>query len=101
MGWTAARNELSVEGWALFAILFFWQLPHFLAIAWIYREDYARAGFAMLPVLDPAGERTSRQAISHTLGLLPISLCPALFGIAGVVYFSGALLLGLIFLWFA
>ena len=58
MGWTAARNELSVEGWALFAILFFWQIPHFLAIAWLYREEYAKAGFVMLPAVDPAGERT-------------------------------------------
>src|SRR6202521_2847438 len=64
MGWTAARGELSGGGWALFAILAFWQLPHFLAIAWIYREEYARAGFRMLPVIDPDGHRTGRQAIS-------------------------------------
>src|SRR5437899_4752751 len=62
MGWTAARNELSIQGWTLFAILAFWQLPHFLAIAWMYREDYARAGFKMLPVIDPDGHRTGRQA---------------------------------------
>src|SRR2546423_8733790 len=65
MGWTAARGELSSEGWALFAILAFWQLPHFLAIAWIYRDEYARAGFQMLPVIDPEGHRTSRQAVCH------------------------------------
>ena len=76
MGWTAARGEVTGEGWALFAILFFWQLPHFLAIAWMYREDYARAGFVMLPVADPTGARTGKQALSHTLGLLPVSLCP-------------------------
>src|SRR5262245_43945519 len=101
MGWTAARGELSGEGWALFAILAFWQLPHFLAIAWIYRDEYARAGFKMLPVLDPQGHRTGRQAVSHTLGLLPVSLCPFLFGMTGPVYLVGALLLGVTFLWFA
>src|SRR3954470_8611786 len=86
MGWAAARNEVSGGGWALFAILFFWQLPHFFAIAWIYREEYARAGFVMLPVIDPEGERTGRQAISHTLGLLPISLTPYVFHLAGPIY---------------
>jgi protoheme IX farnesyltransferase len=101
MGWTAARGELSGEGWSLFAILAFWQLPHFLAIAWIYREEYAKAGFVMLPVLDPEGHRTARQAVSHTLGLIPISLCPFLFKLAGPIYLVGALILGLIFLWFA
>jgi protoheme IX farnesyltransferase len=101
MGWTAARGELSSEGWALFAILAFWQLPHFLAIAWIYRDEYANAGFKMLPVIDPQGHRTGRQAVSHTLGLLPISLCPFLFRMTGAVYLIGALALGLAFLWFA
>ncbi|PYK63292.1 MAG: protoheme IX farnesyltransferase [Verrucomicrobia bacterium] len=99
MGWTAAGGEINVEGWSLFAILFFWQLPHFLAIAWIYREDYAKAGFAMLPVFDPDGQHTSRQAVSHTLGLLPISLCPFLFGLEGTVYLTGALVLSLGFVW--
>ena len=101
MGWTAARGQLTAEGWALFAILAFWQLPHFLAIAWIYREEYAKAGFQMLPVIDPQGHRTGRQAVSHTLGLLPVSLCPFLFKLAGPVYLTGALILGLAFLWFA
>lgn len=101
MGWAAARDSVSREGWALFAILFFWQLPHFLAIAWLYREEYAKAGFVMLPVRDPDGVRTGRQAISHTLGLIPVSVCPSLFGVAGVVYFFGALLLGIAFLWCA
>jgi protoheme IX farnesyltransferase len=101
MGWTAARGELSVEGWALFAILAFWQLPHFLAIAWIYREEYERAGFKMLPGIDPQGRRTARQAVSHTLGLLPISLCPFLFHLSGRIYLAGALVLGFAFLWFA
>ncbi len=101
MGWVAARNELSGEGWALFAILAFWQLPHFLAIAWIYRDEYAKAGFKMLPIIDPQGHRTGRQAVSHTLGLLPVSLCPFLFKLTGPVYLAGALALGLVFLWFA
>jgi len=101
MGRTGARGELSTEGWVLFAILAFWQLPHFLAIAWIYRDEYAKAGFKMLPVIDPDGHRTARQAVSHTLGLLPISLCPFLFKLAGPVYLVGAIVLGLAFLWFA
>jgi protoheme IX farnesyltransferase len=101
MGWTAARGEITLEGWSLFAILFFWQLPHFLAIAWIYREQYARAGYMMLPVVDPSGHRTGRQAVSHTLGLLPVSLSPFLFHLAGPVYLCGALVLGLAYLWFA
>src|SRR5712671_5253529 len=101
MGWTAARGELTREGWALFAILAFWQLPHFLAIAWMYREEYARAGFKMLPVIDPEGHRTGRQAVSHTLGLLPVSLAPFLFHLAGPAYLIGALILGVIFLWYA
>lgn len=100
MGWTAARGELTTEGWALFAILFFWQIPHFLAIAWMHREDYAKAGFVMLPVVDEGGLRTGRQVVSHTLGLLFVSLCPAVFGLAGTVYFLGALAFGLVFLWF-
>jgi protoheme IX farnesyltransferase len=97
MGWTAARGEISGEGWSLFAILCFWQLPHFLAIAWIYRDDYAKAGFCMLPVIDESGERTGRQALCHTLGLLPISLCPFVFKMVGPVYLAGALVLGLAF----
>ena len=101
MGWTAARGELASEGWALFAILAFWQLPHFLAIAWVYREEYARAGFKMLPVIDPEGRRTGRQAVWHTLGLLPVSLCPFLFRLVGPIYLCGALVLGFTFLWFA
>lgn len=101
MGWTAARGYLSTEGWTLFGILALWQVPHFMAIAWIYRDEYARAGFKMLPVLDPLGRRTGHQAVLHTLGLLPISLCPFLLRLTGPVYFSGALVLGLIFIWLA
>jgi len=98
MGWTAARGEVSIGGWTLFAILFLWQLPHFMAIAWLYREDYARGGFAMLPVVDREGRRTGSVAVSYALGLIPISLCPSLFGMSGVIYFMGALLLGFGFL---
>jgi protoheme IX farnesyltransferase len=98
IGWAAARNELSSEAVALFAILFFWQIPHFLAIAWIYRDEYAKAGFVMLPNVDPQGFRTSRQAVSHTFGLVLVSLWPVVFGVTGIVYMAGAVLLGAIFL---
>lgn len=101
MGWTAARGELSGEGWALFAILFFWQLPHFFAIAWIYRDEYARAGFKMLPGIDPDGQRTAQQALSNTLALLAVSLCPFVFKMAGLTYLAGAIILGTGFLWCA
>lgn len=101
MGWTAARGELSGEGWSLFAILFFWQIPHFLAIAWLYRDEYEKAGFVMLPSLDPDGSRTGRQAVSHTLGLLTVSLLPFLFRITGPVYLIGALVLGVAFVFYA
>lgn len=94
MGWAAARGELSGGGWALFAILAFWQMPHFFAIAWIYRDEYAKAGFQMLPAVDPDGSRTAQQSVSHTLGLLPISLCPFLFQLAGPVYLAAAVVLG-------
>jgi protoheme IX farnesyltransferase len=101
MGWTAARGELSSEGLALFAIQAFWQLPHFMAIAWIYRDEYARAGFKMLPGVDPQGRRTGHQAVSYTLALLVVSLCPFLFNSTGPFYLAGALVLGLTFVWFA
>jgi heme o synthase len=101
MGWTAARNELSGEGWALFAILAFWQIPHFMAIAWMYRDEYAKAGFVMLPALDPTGERTAQQAIGNTLALLIASLCPFTFGLTGKIYLAAALVLGLGFLFCA
>jgi protoheme IX farnesyltransferase len=101
MGWVAARNELSGPGWALFAILAFWQLPHFFAIAWIYREDYAKAGFVMLPNVDAEGKQTGQQTISNALALLIVSLCPFLFKMAGPVYLTGAVLLGVGFLFCA
>jgi protoheme IX farnesyltransferase len=101
IGWAAARGGLSGAGWTLFAIQAFWQLPHFMAIAWLYRAEYARAGFKMLPVIDPDGRRTSRQAVVFTLGLLPLSLSPYLLRLTGPVYLAGALTLGLAFLWSA
>jgi len=101
MGWTAARGELSGEGWALFAILFFWQLPHFFAIAWIYRDEYAKAGFKMLPGIDPDGSRTAQQSVSNTLALLAVSLCPFVFKMAGTAYLVGAIVLSAGFLWCA
>jgi len=101
MGWAAARGELGGGGWALFAILAFWQIPHFFAIAWIYRDEYAKAGFQMLPNVDPDGRRTATQSVSHALGLLAVSLCPFLFRLAGHWYLLGAIILGTIFLWCA
>jgi protoheme IX farnesyltransferase len=101
MGWAAARGELDGGGWALFAILAFWQMPHFFAIAWIYREEYAKAGFQMLPNVDPDGRRTATQSVSHALGLLTVSLSPFLFRLAGLWYLLGAITLGAVFLWCA
>ena len=101
MGWTAATGQLSGPGWVLFAILAFWQIPHFLAIAWVYREEYARAGFKMLPTVDPTGRRCGWQAVVHSIALLLVSLCPFLLKMAGTGYFIGALSLGLVFVWFA
>jgi protoheme IX farnesyltransferase len=101
MGWAAVRNDLDLAAWVLFGILFFWQLPHFLAIAWLCREDYARGGFPMLPVLDPEGSRTGRQAILYGAALIPVSLLPSLLGLMGTVYFVGALAFGLIYLGFS
>ena len=98
IGWAAARGSLSQGAWVLFAIVFLWQLPHFLAIAWIYREDYARAGFPMLPVIEPDGRSTARQACIYAAALLPVSLAPTLTGLDSTTYFYGALALSLIFL---
>lgn len=101
MGWTAARNELGGEGWALFAILAFWQLPHFFAIAWMYRDDYAKAGFIMLPNVDADGSRTGQQAVVNTVALFAASLCPFFFKMAGTTYFVAAIILGAGFLFYA
>src|SRR6476619_3473198 len=99
IGWTAARDSISIEGWVLFAILFLWQFPHFLAIAWMYREDYSRAGILMLPVVEPDGRVTAQQIVAYTLMLLPVSLLPTLMGMTGRIYFVGAIVLGLLFLY--
>src|ERR1022692_4563143 len=98
MGWTAARNELSGEGWTLFAILAFWQIPHFMAIAWLYRDEYAKAGFIMLPNVDAGGSRTAQQAVSNTIALMIVSLCPFVFGMSGKIYLAGAIVFGAGFL---
>lgn len=98
MGWSAATNTLSEPGWALFAILFFWQLPHFMAIAWLYRDDYAGAGYRMLSGVDPDGRRTAASAIRNTIALLVVSLFPFLLQLTGRVYLFGAIALGLAFL---
>jgi protoheme IX farnesyltransferase len=94
MGWTAATNHLGTGGWIAFGILFLWQLPHFMAISWLHREDYARGGFAMLSVQDPDGAAVARQAIYYTLALLPVSIAPALLGMTGTAYLIGTSLAG-------
>ena len=101
IGWVAARGRITVDAWVLFAILFLWQFPHFLAIAWMYRDDYARAGVKMLPVVEPEGRVTGQQIISYTLLLIPVSLLPVATGLAGSVYLVGASVLGLGFLYYS
>src|SRR5262249_53549878 len=90
---------LQLKAWVLFGIVFLWQLPHFLAIAWMYRDDYARAGFPMLPVIEPDGRSTGRQAVVYSAALVPFSLAPTLLHMAGDLYFAGALVLGIAFFW--
>jgi len=99
MGYAASYGALNREAWTLFAILFVWQFPHFLAIAWIYRDDYARAGIRMLPVVEPDGMSTSRQIVLYASTLIPISLFPVLLGMSGKIYLVGSLLLGAWFLY--
>src|SRR5712692_4997626 len=98
IGWAAARGSLSPAAWVLYAMLFLWQFPHFLAIAWMYREDYARAGYLMLPPADREGRSMAWQIVVCSLALVPVSLMPAWLGQVGSVYFVGALVLGLSFL---
>ena len=98
IGWTAAGGQLNLEAWMLFGILFLWQYPHFLAIAWIYRDDYRKGGFKMLPLDDPSGKRTARQIVLFAVLLCSVSLFPWVFGLAGRVYFFSALLAGAAFL---
>jgi protoheme IX farnesyltransferase len=94
IGWTAATGEVSLPAMVLFGIVFFWQMPHFLAIAWMYRDDYTRAGIPLLPVLEPDGRRTGQQALQYAVALAPVSLMPVLIGLAGAAYALVALVLG-------
>ncbi len=98
-GWVAATGSLSSTSWVLFWILFLWQLPHFLALGWLYRDDYARAGLKMVGVEDPDGHASFRYASLYAAALLPVALMPTLLGVAGIFYFSGALVLSIAFLW--
>jgi protoheme IX farnesyltransferase len=95
IGWAAAHGSLSVGAWVLFAIIFFWQFPHFMAIAWVYREDYARGGIRMLPVVDKTGDATFRQIVCGSAILVWVSALPSVVGMAGIGYFFGALILGM------
>jgi protoheme IX farnesyltransferase len=101
IGWTASHGGLSIGGLALFAIVFLWQIPHFMAIAWLYRDDYGKAGFPMLPVIDPDGRRAGIQAVGYSAALLPASLIPSIIGLSGPVYLAAALLLSAVLLWLA
>ena len=99
IGFAAAHGSITSESWVLFAILFLWQFPHFYSIAWMYREDYARAGIRMLPVVEPDGRSTARQIVLYGLALIPVSLVPSILGMSGRIYLIGALLLGFYFLY--
>ncbi|HSK74187.1 MAG TPA: heme o synthase [Pyrinomonadaceae bacterium] len=99
MGWTSAADEITLGAWALFTMLFLWQFPHFLAIAWMYREQYAKAGILMLPVVEKEGRITAMQIVLFTLLLVPVSLAPFFLGISGLIYLIGASLLGIWFLY--
>lgn len=98
MGWTAAANEITLGAWALFALLFLWQFPHFLAIAWMYREQYAKAGILMLPVVEPSGRITARQIVLFSIMLVPVTFAPFFLGFAGWIYLAAAVILGIWFL---
>jgi protoheme IX farnesyltransferase len=100
IGWSAARGQLSIEAWILFGILFFWQMPHFFSLAWMYRKDYERAGYPMLTVMDSEGKRTSMQILFYCLGLVPVSLMLTLNGSLGWTYFFGALTIGCAFAYY-
>jgi len=100
LGWAAIRGKLEVEALFLFLIVFFWQFPHFQAIAWMYRDDYQAAGIKMLPVVDTAGHVVIRQMLTYCSTLISVSLMPALLHMTGKIYLFGALVLGLGFLWF-
>jgi protoheme IX farnesyltransferase len=99
IGYAAAANRLTPQAWVLYAILFLWQFPHFYAIALMYRDDYARAGIRMLPVVEPDGDSTARQILLYSLLLIPISVLPRWMGMAGTLYAAGAIGMGLLFLY--
>jgi protoheme IX farnesyltransferase len=101
IGWAASHGRISIGGVALFAIVFLWQIPHFMAIAWMYRDDYRTAGFPMLPVIDPDGRRAGRQAVWYASALVPVSLVPAFVGLSGQLYPAIAGVLGAGLLWLA
>ena len=101
IGWAAATNTLSIEGWVLFGIVFMWQMPHFLAIAWMYRDEYARAGMPLLPVNEPDGRSTGRQAVLYTAALIPLSMMPMGVGLATARYLVGAIALGAVLMFLA
>lgn len=98
MGWTAVRGEINAEAWILFAILFLWQMPHFLSLAWMYKKDYARAGFPMLAVIDQDGATTSRQILLYCTALIPATIMPTIVGLTGPIYLLGGTALGVAFL---
>ncbi len=101
LGWTAVTGTVSLEALILFAVVFFWQMPHFLGIAWMYRKDYERGGFPMLPVVEPDGKSTVRMIVIYCTGLIPVTLFPTVLGMAGYIYFFAALTCGLAFLYFS
>jgi len=100
LGWTAARGKLEWGALVMFAIVFFWQFPHFFSIAWLYLEDYAAGSIRMLPVVEPDGKSTSRQILLYSIALIPVTLTPTLLGLSGYVYFAGAIALGLALFYF-
>jgi protoheme IX farnesyltransferase len=101
LGWTAIQGKISVETVVLFAIMFFWQFPHFFSIAWLYREDYAAGGIRMLPVVEPNGQSTGRQIMAYSVLLIPVSMLPGFMGMTSPFYSLTALLLGVGFLYYA
>ena len=101
IGWTASHGSMSLGGLVLFTIVFLWQIPHFMAIAWLYREDYQSAGFPMLPVVEPDGRRSGHQAVLYAVALFPVSLMPTAMGISGGIYLGIAAALGIGLLWLA
>jgi protoheme IX farnesyltransferase len=99
IGWAAARGEISFGGAALFAIVFLWQIPHFMAIAWMHRDDYAKARFPMLSVVDPSGRRAGQHAVLYAAALIPVSTAPTIAGVSGTPYLLAALCLGIALFW--